>query len=96
MPNMEESKYIHEPEVHNVRAAKEVVPMLIKWFNPNSVIDVGCGLGTWLSVFKDQGVGFVQGVDANYVDRSLLLISEDEFYVADLDQHLELKKNMIW
>lgn len=93
MVNLGKAKYVHEPDVHNIRAATEVVPLLIKWFDPKSVVDVGCGTGTWLSVFKDEGVRVVYGIDGNYVDRSLLFISEEEFHTADLDHPLDVDQS---
>lgn len=84
-------KYIHDEDVHNYKAANEIVPVIIKWLKPYSVIDVGCGIGTWLSVFKDEGVSRVYGVDGDYVDRKQLVISETDFLPKDLEQPLELK-----
>jgi len=48
--------YTHSENIHNLNAPNQIVPLLIKIFNPTSVIDVGCGIGTFLSVFKDNGV----------------------------------------
>jgi SAM-dependent methyltransferase len=79
------TKYIHTTKIHNTNAASEVVPFLMSVYNPKSVVDVGCGLGTWLKVFKSKGVNKILGVDGSYVDRTLLTISEQEFHVADLE-----------
>ncbi len=51
---------------------------------PRSVIDVGCGIGTWLSVFKECGVEDVWGIDGDYVDRRMLEIPEPNFIPFDL------------
>lgn len=48
-----------------------------------SVIDLGCGVGTWLSFFHERG-GHVLGVDGDYVNRDLLLIPRDSFIPMDL------------
>jgi SAM-dependent methyltransferase len=48
------------------------------------VVDVGCGRGAWLSVFKERGVERVLGIDGSYVGRRQLLIPEDCFLPADL------------
>jgi len=53
-------------------------------FNPKSVIDIGCGIGTWLSVFKENNVLEFIGVDGGYVDKSKLMIPLDRFISADL------------
>jgi SAM-dependent methyltransferase len=58
--------------------------------NPKSVLDIGCGTGTWLKIFGDLGVNDYLGVDGDYVDRSLLKIPHDKFYPYDLSKKLNL------
>lgn len=55
-----------------------------------SVLDVGCATGTWLRAWLDTGVGEIQGVDGDYVDRSRLRIEGKCFRSADLSQPLVL------
>jgi len=66
------------------RGADVVVPKIVELLRPTSVIDVGCGEGVWLSKFRESGVQRVLGIDGDYVDRSRLLISDDEFLALDL------------
>ena len=51
-----------------------------------TVCDVGCGLGVWLSVFKEHGVPEILGMDGDYVDRALLEIDDERFLEVDLEQ----------
>lgn len=78
--------YIHETTVHNTNASSQVVPELIKMFHPKSVLDVGCGTGTWLRSFLEWGVNDVAGMDGDFVNRSLLHenIAEHNFIACDL------------
>jgi SAM-dependent methyltransferase len=80
-----EIKYIHREDIHNLKAPKAIVPIIMNQFKPKSVIDIGCGIGTWLSVFSDYGVQ-IKGVDGNYVDKSLFHIREEDFHYADLEK----------
>jgi len=84
--------YIHEIDVHNTKAANQVVPFIVDIFNPNSLLDVGCGIGTWMQVFKQNGVKKIKGIDGNYVNRSHLFshIEEDEFQALDLSRPLDI------
>jgi len=84
----------HNIEAYNTKAANIIVPILISTFNPKSVIDIGCGIGTWLNVFKKNEVIDYLGVDGSYVDRTLLLkyIEEENFYPFDLRNELNLNK----
>jgi SAM-dependent methyltransferase len=59
-------------------------------FRIESVLDVGCGLGTWLTVFLEKGVREVCGIDGDYVDRSKLQIPENYFLATDLRKPFEL------
>jgi SAM-dependent methyltransferase len=59
-------------------------------FAPTSVVDIGCGVGTWLSVFRELGVAKTLGIDGAYVDTSQLLIDRDTFRSHDLSQPLRL------
>jgi len=86
------TKYIHFTELHNLNAPIEIVPVLMNLISPSSVVDVGCGLGTFLKVFKDYGVNKVLGLDGNWCDKTLLFrnIKSEEFIEADLENHIEL------
>jgi len=76
----------------SLRSAEEIVPLLIKLLNPKSVIDLGCGVGTWLSVFKKLGVEDIQGVDGEWVNRTMLKIPQDRFLAHDLTQPIHLPR----
>lgn len=79
--------YIHTPTTHNTRAAEAFLPILFGEIGvPQSVVDVGCGTGTWLSVFKAKGVSKILGVDGSNVDLAQLHIDPSEFRALDLTQ----------
>lgn len=69
---------------NSLSSAAKVIPLVMKYTQPTSVIDIGCGVGTWLKVWKDNGITDIAGVDGDYVDRKELLISEAEFTPFDL------------
>ena len=58
--------------------------MVLALTNTRSVVDIGCGAGTWLSVYKRHAINDVLGLDGDYVDRRLLLIDEKTFQPHDL------------
>jgi SAM-dependent methyltransferase len=70
-------------------SATVVVPIAMELIAPRSVVDVGCGVGTWLAVFKERGCD-VCGVDGDYVDRSSLMIPPPNFTPSDLGRPLAL------
>ncbi|MCV7095507.1 class I SAM-dependent methyltransferase [Mycobacterium kubicae] len=71
-------------------SASVVVPIIQEIADPHSVLDVGCGVGTWISVWTAAGVSDVNGVDGNYVNRALLEIPPDQFVSHDLTKPLDM------
>ena len=49
----------------SLRSARVVVPKIMKMIAPASVIDVGCGVGTWLKAFSEQGVARIRAFPRN-------------------------------
>ncbi len=73
-------------------SAQVVVPLVLQFVNARSVVDVGCGVGAWLSVFRANGVEDVLGLDGDYVPREQLEIPVEQFRPADLSQPLHLER----
>lgn len=71
------------------RSARVVVPLILEWVRPASVVDVGCGLGMWASIFSELGVETVHGMDGCSVPTSELLIPENDFVAVDLSKRVE-------
>lgn len=88
------AKYSHNTGFHNLVAPKEIVPEVIKLINPKSVIDIGCGLGTFLKVFKDSGVNNILGIDGPWCDLEALFqnIDESEFQCKEMESSLGIKE----
>lgn len=76
----------------SLRSAEIVVPIVMDILQPDSVIDVGCGVGTWLSVYKKHGVKTILGLDGDYVEEKNLKIDRSDFQAADLSTQLEIER----
>jgi len=87
------TKYVHDENVHNIDAPMEIVPELISLLNPKSVVDFGCGLGTFLYCFKKEGVKGVLGIDGPWVNKELLFkyLTPTEFKECNLEEKIVLK-----
>jgi len=66
------------------RSAEAIVPLIMERLHPRSVVDVGCGTGTWLSVFRRHGVRDTLGIDREHVTGEILEIPAEEFLPHDL------------
>ena len=71
-------------------SARATVPLVLDIVKPRSIVDVGCGIGTWLAEFQAAGVADYVGVDGDYVDRASLVIEPERFVAHDLDEPLDL------
>lgn len=71
----------HEEAVF--QSARVIVPLVMDYVRPKTVVDIGCGRGEWLSVFHEHGVS-VQGIDGPYIDRNKLFICGDRFRACNL------------
>jgi hypothetical protein len=69
----------------SIASAEVIIPVVLKYVKAESVVDVGCGIGAWLSVFKKHGINDITGIDGDFVNRTQLLISKDDFIATDLN-----------
>ncbi len=74
------------------RSAERIVALVVEWLAPRSVVDLGCGTGTWLAVFRTHGVEDLLGVDGDWVPRDRLEIPADRFLAARLDEPFRLDR----
>lgn len=76
-----------------VQAAGRILDLVLPRLPPvRSALDVGCGVGAWLSVLQERGVADVLGVDGAWVDEKLLKIPVEKFRRADLSRPLNLER----
>lgn len=85
--------FIYNEEAYNEEAGKIVIPILLKYIRPNSVIDIGCGIGTWLKVFINLGVNEYIGIEGHKIDKSKLVISPKKIFLHDLNIPLNLNRH---
>jgi SAM-dependent methyltransferase len=78
------SGFYDDQSVGSRRSARETIPLLERFVHVSSVLDVGCGVGTWLGEFRTQGVTDVVGLDGAYVEPKNLQIPRENFVPCDL------------
>ena len=84
--NVYDEDFYNDQRDGSFKSANTIVPMVREFIKPKLVMDIGCGLGTWLSVWKKYGAE-VLGVDGDYVNREMLYIDKEEFISANLAEN---------
>lgn len=74
--------------IESEASARVIAPMVLRLVAARSVVDVGCGVGTWLAAFREAGVAAIEGIDGAHVPRELLRIPVEAFTAADLERPL--------
>ena len=72
------------------RSAEAVLPRVFDLAAPRSIIDFGCGDGTWLAAAIRLGATDVLGVDGAWVPTDALQIPPSRFRAVDLSAPLDL------
>jgi SAM-dependent methyltransferase len=81
---------LSQQEEANQRSADFILDNLFQHYCPKSVLDVGCGIGTWLAVSQSKGVADVLGIEGTWLDRKLARIAENLIVDLDLEQPFDL------
>ncbi len=82
----------YDEQVYNQLDAAEMLPFIFELFNPKSILDVGCGLGTWLNEAKELGIKDIFGIDgtANGIENPG--IEAKEFAQINLSSPFDLNR----
>lgn len=83
-------EYDHSKASHTLSDPSAMLPSVFGKELPRSLLDVGCGTGTWLKVAQQLGITDVFGVDGVAIPAGQLLISSSLFRNQDLTIPLSL------
>jgi len=84
--------YLEKEEVYNHKSAHVVLNALFNHFKPESVLDVGCGIGTWLSVAHSMGVTDISGIEGPWLKGETLRIDPNVVSILDLEHPFDLNR----
>ena len=87
-----DEKFYRAQKDGSFRSAEATLPHVAEFIHPRTVVDVGCGVGTWLAVWQKNFGAEIFGIDGDYVDRSQLLIDEKFFHPANLEERISLNR----
>lgn len=75
------------------RSAAVILPVVFGLVDCASVVDVGCGVGSWLRAAAELGVEDCLGIDGHWVPVDRLAIPADRFRTHDLREPLDLGRS---
>lgn len=87
-----DEKFYRAQKDGSFKSASTILPLVAKLIHPRTVVDVGCGVGTWLAVWQKNFGAEVYGIDGDYVDRSQLFIDAENFHPANLEERITLNR----
>jgi hypothetical protein len=87
-----DADFFSKLEIGSFEAAKVIMPLVLDITPFKSIVDIGCGVGTWLCAANSLGIVDFDGYDGDYVDRGRLYIDVARFHAVDLAEGFSLDR----
>ena len=78
----------YESTHSHVYSAQKIFDIIFKHLTPKSIIDVGCGSGSWLKVAGEMGVENLTGVEGNWLKPDMLIAENIDLFTHDISNSL--------
>jgi SAM-dependent methyltransferase len=85
-----EIAYDHTKNRHSTFGAEAALRQVLKGKVFHSLLDVGCGTGTWLRAAQELGIDDLQGVDGIQLPDDKFLVSKELFKQIELSKEFDL------
>ena len=76
----------------SVHSAIAILRLVFQWLPHKSIVDFGCGIGSWLWVASALGSQEILGLDGPWVPKSMLMIPVGDFRPTDLQESVTLER----
>jgi len=74
-------------------SASHFVNIVLKYYKPKSIVDIGCGAGIYLKEFAEKGVDKLLGLDGSPAAAEEFLLSKDKLIIFDLAKKYNFTEN---
>src|SRR6185437_3722679 len=88
--NQMKIEYEHSQNTHELPGPLAAFSTIFAGSKPQSLLDVGCGVGTWLKAAQESGVEDIVGVDGIDTPSTRFLVSTSFFRQQDLTRSWNL------
>jgi len=89
---LDRAPYLHTEAIHGLRGPRKALGHILADSPPCSLLDVGCGTGTWLKAATELGVRDVLGIDGATLSPAQLHVPSECFRQVDLNSPWELSR----
>ena len=79
------------PNRRSYDSARIILPEIIEMFSPMSVVDYGCGRGTWLTAALELGVEVAVGYEGPWVTQEMLMHPDIELHTQDAEKGVHIE-----
>jgi SAM-dependent methyltransferase len=73
-------------------SAAQFVDIILKYYTPASIVDIGCGAGLYLQEFQRRGVRDILGIDGSPAAATEFLLTKDKLIIFDLAKKYKFAK----
>ncbi|MEQ8758109.1 MAG: methyltransferase domain-containing protein [Coleofasciculus sp. G1-WW12-02] len=74
------------------RSAKEYLAYFFSFYQPNSIVDFGCGTGTWLTAAHELGVKDLVGIDGGWIQDKKINEENICYKMINLEKPIKLDR----
>lgn len=85
---MYDESYYRKHEKGSYNSAITILEYILSFYKFNSLIDLGCGMGTWCKAASDLGVENILGLDQHVYEQQYMLISDKNYIRFNLKNKL--------
>src|SRR5262245_1465076 len=85
-----QDSYYDRQRAGSRRSAGIVLPIVFDYIHPGTVVDVGCGVGTWLSAAAELGVETLVGFEGVWVRTVKTEPGRQTIHTCELDKQLTI------
>jgi hypothetical protein len=91
MPRYNDAFYRNQRE-GSQRSAHRILPIIFDLVHPKSMVDVGCGIGTWLAAAKSLGVTDLRGYEGAWIKDQQLADSSLTVLATNLENPISIDR----
>lgn len=90
--NIYDNKFFQNTIKLEVESAASFVDVVLKYYAPRSLVDIGCGAGVYLKEFSKRGLKDLLGLDGSPAAREEFLLDKNKLVIFDLAKKYTFNK----